>query len=262
MVKRTGLLPFLGTLALLMNPVKAHAQLDFRNLDEGRPLRTEDAYPVERYAFELVAGYSYESEPGDLRAHTLLPELAYGIVSNGMIGFAAPLAAQLTPNGTDYGLAGVELFALFNFNTEAPLLPALSVRVDAAFPVGALAGDETALAFTGIATRSWGRTRTHVNAGATFAGGGGARWHVSGAVDRTLIRKSMLVGAELRVQEAGEGLPVELTGALGARMQLTPTAVIDLGIARRLRADVGPDLALTFGYSRAFAIAGLIPAIR
>ena len=179
-----------------------------------------------------------------------------------MIGFAAPLAAQLTPNGTDYGLAGVELFALFNFNTEAPLLPAISVRVDAAFPVGALAGDETALAFTGIATRSWGRTRTHVNAGARFAGGGGARWHVSGAVDRTLIRKSMLVGAELRVQEAGEGLPVELTGALGARMQLTPTAVIDLGIARRLRADVGPDLALTFGYSHAFAIAGLIPAIR
>jgi hypothetical protein len=81
-------------------------------------------------------------------------------------------------------------------------------------------------------------------------------------MDRTLIRKSILVGAEIRVRDTGQGLPAEVSGALGARMQLTPTAVIDLGVARRLRADVGPDLGLTFGFSQAFSIAGLIPAIR
>jgi hypothetical protein len=30
------------------------AQIDYRNLDDHRPVRTEDAYPIERYAFELL----------------------------------------------------------------------------------------------------------------------------------------------------------------------------------------------------------------
>jgi hypothetical protein len=30
------------------------AQMDYRNLDDDRPTRVEDAYPAERYAFELI----------------------------------------------------------------------------------------------------------------------------------------------------------------------------------------------------------------
>lgn len=39
-----------------LNPVQAH--IDYRNLDDHRPVRTEDAYPIERHAFELIVPYS------------------------------------------------------------------------------------------------------------------------------------------------------------------------------------------------------------
>jgi hypothetical protein len=46
------------------------------------------------------------------------------------------------------------------------------------------------------------------------------------------------------------------------RYQLSPYAVLDAGIGRRLRRDTGPDVEVTVGYSRAFAIPGLMPAGR
>ena len=42
----------------------AWAQIDYRNLDDERPVVTEDAYPVERYAFEFLAPYLFEAEAG------------------------------------------------------------------------------------------------------------------------------------------------------------------------------------------------------
>jgi hypothetical protein len=55
-------LAFLATAALGAFPAgQLAAQIDYRNLDEGRPLQTEDAYPIERHAFELVIPYEYEN---------------------------------------------------------------------------------------------------------------------------------------------------------------------------------------------------------
>ena len=39
-------------------PARVWAQIDYRNLDDDRPVVTEDAYPVERYAFELLGAIS------------------------------------------------------------------------------------------------------------------------------------------------------------------------------------------------------------
>ena len=41
------------------------AQTDFRNLDEARPIRTEDALPVDHYGFELSLPYALEAEARD-----------------------------------------------------------------------------------------------------------------------------------------------------------------------------------------------------
>jgi hypothetical protein len=51
------------------------AQIDYRNLDDHRPVRTEDAYPIERYAFELLVPYEYENAPAGEARHAITPEL-------------------------------------------------------------------------------------------------------------------------------------------------------------------------------------------
>jgi hypothetical protein len=255
-----------ATVSVIDSPLLA--QIDYRNLDEGRPVTTEDAYPVERYAFELVLPYLYANEPGPRRSHLVVPELAFGIAPNMHVGAKLPLAALAREGpggGTDWGFGGPRLFALYNFNTEAPTLPAFALRTDLALPLGDLAGDDVRVALTGIATRSWGRTRAHFNAAAGFGGRSGTapihgvpEWAASVAVDRTLLRRSLLVIGALGAREHTDDA-TEVTVGFGARMQLTPTIVVDAGVERRL-GERGPDLGLTVGLSHAFAFAGLMPS--
>jgi hypothetical protein len=242
------------------------AQIDYRNLDDDRPVRVEDAYPVERFAFEALLPYVVEREAGGITTHSVVPELSYGLFRNAQFGLKLPFALQDGPGNTHTGLSGLRLFALYNFNTESRLLPALSLRVDGAFPVGALAGGKTRVAFKAIATRSWGRNRIHLNgAYAVGADGAGAaaeglpRWWAGGAIDRTLFRQSTLVIGEVYVLKVERGAPAEVNASIGMRYQWTTTTVFDFGVTRRLKAGVGPDIAVTVGLSHAFAIPGLMP---
>lgn len=244
----------------------ATAQIDYRNLDDDRPVRVEDAYPAERYAFELLIPYSYERERGGATIHASVLELEYGVLRNAHVGVKAPLAAVREVGRTNRGLSGLRLFALYNFNTESVLLPAVSLRADAAFPVGALGGNETQVALKAIATRSWGRNRIHLNGALRLAGDGAGpavegleRWWAGAAFDRTLFRQSLLVLGEVYASRLATGTPLEVNASLGLRWQWRPTTVIDVGVSRRLRQNVGPDYGLTFGISNAFAIAGLMP---
>lgn len=248
----------------------AHAQIDYRNLDEGRPTRTEDAYPVERFAFELVVPYQYENESGPGRGHLVAPELAYGVSANTMVGLKLPFAAldRGADVDTQLGFGGPRLFALYNFNTESSVLPAFAFRADASIPLGNLAGDQMRGSITAIATRSWGRTRAHVNVTAGLGSEPAVSdelpvhatpaWGAGAAVDRTFLRRSLVVIAEVTVREAvGESI-TEVSAGLGGRMQLTPTLVLDAGIERRLT-EAGADIGLTVGLTHAFALAGLMP---
>ncbi len=258
-------------LYLFALPGTAAAQIDYRNLDDERPVATEDAYPVERYAFEILAPYRFERERGGGEVHLFVPELEYGLLSNTQLGLDVPLAVVDRPVGqrSDWGLAGLRLFALYNFNTESQTLPAFSLRTDVSLPVGSLAGDGARVSLKAIATRSWGRTRLHLNAVRGFGTEDDLspaealpRWAYSLAADRTLFRKSiLLVGEILASREVRKAL-VEVNGALGVRYQWTPTLVLDLGIARRLRDRVGPDLEVTFGVSHAFALSRLMRGAR
>lgn len=245
------------------------AQTDYRNLDDDRPLETEDAYPIERHAFEFLLPYTFEDERSGVRLHTFVPEVAYGIIRNGQVGIKAPIAGLTGAGSSDWGLAGLRVFGLYNLNTEGRLLPALSGRGDILLPVGALAGDATRVTLKAIATRSWGRNRLHLNAAWTLgsetdlaAAESGSRWRYSLAIDRTLFRQSMLVAGELVAQRPVRGAPLELNLAFGTRIQWTPTTVLDLGVRRRLRKVAGPDLGITVGLSHAFALPWLMPAGR
>jgi hypothetical protein len=243
------------------------AQIDYRNLDDDRPVVTEDAYPVERYAFEVLAPYRYEAETNGIRLHTTVPEAAYGLTRNAQVGVKLPLAAVDDGTGTDWGLAGLRVFGLYNFNTESRRLPALALRADATFPVGSLAGEGSRFALKAIATHSWGRMRAHLNASRGFGSEDALsvaeslnRWNASLAIDHTFFRSSILLIGEVAVSQTVRDAPAGVNASLGGRWQWTPTLVIDAGVTRRLRSGTGPDIALTIGLSHAFAIRGLMPA--
>ncbi len=250
-------------------PRAASAQIDYRNLDDERPVATEDAYPIERYAFELLVPYRYERMAGGESLHLFGLEAGYGVYDNAQLGIELPFAGvdPADPGETEWGLAGVELFALYNLNTESPTLPALSLRSDMSLPVGALAGEATRLSLKAIATRSWGFYRFHFNVSRSFGSEdapGAAevlpRWSYGFAVDRTLFRRSVLLVGEIVTRRPVAGAPAEVNAAIGARYQWSPTVVTDIGIARRLRNEAGPDLALTIGLSHAFGLDWLMPA--
>jgi hypothetical protein len=255
-------------LLLLLLPAGLPAQIEYRNLDDGHPATTEDAYPVERYAFELSAPYRFEAEAGGAELHLLVPELVHGVAGNTGIGVKLPLAAVAEETDTDWGLAGLHIFGLFNFTTETPRLPALSLRADVSVPVGGLAGDDARVALKAIATRSWGRTRVHLNATRGFGSEDALsavepiqRWSASLAIDRTLFRSSMLLVGEVATEQAVSGARLAVDASVGARWQWTPTLVLDAGVTRRLR-NVGPDIALTVGLSHAFALPVFMPGVR
>lgn len=256
-----------GLFAAAVGAPSAAAQIDYRNLDDERPVRTEDAYPAERYAFELLAPYTFDREQGGGRTHLFAPEIEYGVLRNAQIGVKVPLATSDAGAGTDWGLAGLVVHGLYNFNTETRFLPALALRTDLGLPVGALAGDNARLTLKAIATRSWGLTRVHVNVARTFGSESNLarveppeRWFYSIAADRTFFRQSLLLVGEVGASQLVRDAPTQVTGALGIRYQWAPTLVVDLGVARRLRDVGGPDYALTFGLSHAFALGGLMPA--
>ena len=258
----------LTILALLAFSVEAQAQIDYRNLDDDRPVVTEDAYPVERYAFEFLLPYRFENEIGSQHIHSTVPEVTYGLIRNAQVGLKLPFAAAHDGAVTEWGLAGVRLFSLYNLNTETRWLPALAVRADVSFPVGSLAGDETRFAVKAIATRSWGRMRIHLNASRGFgpeevlaAAEPISRWNGSVALDRTFFRSSFLLIGEIVASQSVRNAPTAVNASIGGRWQWTPTLVLDVGVTRRLR-SAGPDLGLTVGMSHAFALRGLMPGAR
>ncbi len=263
-VVRAGLAMLL--LAGLAAP--GQAQLDYRNLDDDRPTLIEDAYPVERYAFEYLASWRYSRHGGNGGVHAFVPELEYGALPNFHLGVKLPIAGSPGPEGRRWGVAGLRVFTLYNFNTESAWLPALSVRADGSFPVGSLAGEKTRVSLKAIATRSFGMSRVHLNGAYTFGAEGALaaadaahRWWAGAAVDRTLFRQSILVLAEVYALRSESSVPLEVNASAGLRYQWTPTMVLDLGVARRLRSE-GPDLEVTIGLTRAFALAGLMPTGR
>jgi hypothetical protein len=263
-------LALIGVGGLITPPSIGQAQIDYRNLDDDRPTLIEDAYPAERYAFELLAPWRFSRDRTGGSLHAFIPELEYGVLRNGHLGVKLPIAgARDVGGGREWGISGLRVFALYNFNTESRFLPALSLRSDVTFPVGRLAGEGTRVSAKAIATRSWGRYRLHVNGAYTFgrdrplaATEAANKWWYGAAVDRTLYRTSMLIIGEVYALRSVSAEPVQVNASVGLRFQLTPYLVFDAGIARRLRKATGPDLELTAGFSRAFAIPGFMPAGR
>lgn len=253
--------------ALMAFAAPAAAQTDYYNTDLGRPVRIEDAAPVERYAFELqLAPVRLEREGGGAYHWELAPELAYGILPRTQVEVAFPLAVEDGGDDRSVGLAGIEVAALYNLNVETRTLPALAVAAEVLLPVGSLGPDETYTSLKGIATRTFSGARVHVNGQYTFGPDAGAddrvgdasRWMAGVAIDRALPLRSLLViGDVYAEQPLVDGAELAWTAEAGFRYQTSPQFNIDFGGGRRFTGDQG--WFLTFGAAHAFAVRNLLP---
>lgn len=243
----------------------ASAQTDYYNTDAGRPITVEDAYPVERRAFELqLAPIRLERAAGGLYTWGLEPEIAYGILPGTHVELGFPLAFRDGAAGTrSSGLAGIELGVFHNLNVETTI-PALALAAEAILPAGPLAPDRTYASAKAIATKTFSWARFHVNGQYTFGEAPDAlaapaahelsRWMAGVAVDRTMPLRSMLLTGELVTRQPmhdEDDLAWEV--GTGLRYQYSPRTALDAGIGRQL---TGADRAwsLTFGAAYAFGL--------
>jgi hypothetical protein len=245
------------------------AQTDYYNTDSGRPVRIEDAYPVERYAFELqVAPLRLERSDGGVYTWEFEPELAYGILPRTNVEIGFPLVVSEGEGGDRAtGLGGVDLSVFHNLNVETAGLPAFGLAANVLLPVGSFAPDRTYSSVKAIATRTFSFSRFHVNAQYTFGSAPGSeedvgevsRWTAGVAVDKTFpLRAMLLIGDVYVEQPLHEDAELSWTVEAGTRYQLNPFFALDAGIGRRL---TGEDQGwfLTLGAARAFAVRWLFP---
>lgn len=261
-------------------PTLLGAQTDYYNTDAGRPVLIEDAYPTERYAFELqLAPLRLERQQGGVYNWGVEPEIAYGILPRTQVEVGVPLTlVDAGGLGQEFGVAGIDLSVLHNLNVETSI-PAFGVAAEVLLPVGRFAPDRIYPSVKGIATRTFSFARVHVNGRVTFgsapsddarspddepfeveAGGEElSRWIAGVAVDKVFpLRSLLLIGdlyARQPLEEEGE---LEWNAGAGIRRQLSPYFAVDAGVGRRL---TGEDQAwfVTFGVARAFAVRSLIP---
>lgn len=245
------------------------AQTDFYNTDARRPVRIEDAYPVERYAFEAqVAPLRLERSDGGRYHWEIEPELAYGILPRTYVEVGLPLLFSDGEHGGEgFALGGIDLKLFHNLNAETRTLPAFAVAANVLLPVGSVAPDRIYPAVTGIATRTFRLARVHVNGQYTFGStpemddnvGEASRWLAGVAVDKTFPLQSALIIGDVYAEQplhADEG--VRWTVEAGTRYQLNPFFALDAGIGRHLSGDERGWF-ITFGAARAFAVRSLMP---
>ena len=251
--------------ALLLAPALLSAQpAYFSNTDAGRPLRTEDAPALPRYALDIHLAPVWRAS-GDASAWGGTVGLFYGLVPRTQIEVEFPVIVPTAAGSARADLLGVQLAAQHNLNVERRVWPALAVEGGVRMAGGAVRRTHTSI--KGIATKTFRWARLHVNSEAAFGNEPQDsralqslnRWQTGVAADRAFVRNALLIGAEVVAAQPLDVLAgVQWSAASGARYQLTQRTAFDARLSRTLtgaRREWGIGIALT----RFVALPGLLP---
>jgi hypothetical protein len=226
-------------LALLLGlPANTAYAIDHDNLDEGRPLRLEDAYPIAAGEWALETGAAV-STPRKSRTRGLFPaEVLYGLAPNLQVSLRTTLITDPKRIEEQTKSGDLQLSGLYNFNQETLRLPAFGLRATVNLPTGT-ASSGVDFRIKGLVTKSMGRLSIHFNSAyevfsgtAPFERDGrygldlGASYPV-GAPKHTL---TTLLGDVFTEQAPRRGDPQIAGAEIGLRHQLTPWTVLDAGI--------------------------------
>lgn len=238
-------------LALL--PGVAVAQTDHDNIDAGRPLRFEDAEPISFRSLAFEYGFGLNAPRGRNLGLDGQIEFLYGINLNGQleIGFSPLLGGRSGTSSTTAGVGDYDLAYLYSLRQESRRSPALALKAELSLP--GQTGGATNFRLRGIATRTVGAyDRVHFNVDADFSRGRGRLGAILGY--------SRPLGYPTRFDTTGVAEIAylgdrTLSVGLGVRRQISPRAVLDLGIQSDLLPGRGVDgnvLRLVAGYSVSF----------
>ena len=104
------------SLALLMVTAPAAYAIDHKNLDEGRPLRLDDAYSIAsgELAVEVGAGFALERRGPDRGVFPL--EILYGALPNLQLGLGTTLLTDPHEVHEQTKSGDLRVSGLYNFN--------------------------------------------------------------------------------------------------------------------------------------------------
>jgi hypothetical protein len=236
-----------GTIAMLiilMGPTLAWG-LDHDNLDPNRPIAIEDAYVLPEGEIGVEGGMIFNDRNRGKGRFGFQPQIIYGVFANTQIELMSTTLTEPNTVAGDDKSGDLSLGVLYNFNTETLNVPAFAMRLEFGFPTGVNSrGIDTEL--TGVMTRSFGRWRTHLNAGYTFLGSPQGReragiYRVVAAASYPLgypmsFRDTIIANVFTRQPDlVGQQDPIGL--GIGLRHQVSSRIVGDAGIGSEL---IGP----------------------
>jgi hypothetical protein len=241
--------------ALLLSPISASA-IDHKNLDEGRPLRLEDAYAIStgEIALEAGAGVTLQRRGPDRGFFPV--ELLWGALPNVQIGVGTVLSTDPREIDERPKSGDLHVGALYNFNQETLGVPAFGARLGLDVPTG-VDSRGVAVEVKGLVTKSFERLSIHFNAGYGFFTDSrdderdGQYRLVLGAsypVGAPKFTRATLVADVFTEQSVHRGESNVVGTEVGMRFQLTPRIVWDVGI--------GTDFAGPADRSRFFGVTG------
>lgn len=243
----------------LLTPFFPAIALDHGNLDEGRPLLVQDAYPVSQgeLVIETGAGFASQKRTSD---HWFFPiQFVYGILPNtqlevGTMFFTDPHDIDEPGKSGDMGIS-----ILYNFNQETVTLPAFALKGSLQFPTGVdSSGIESEI--TGIVTKSLGRLTLNFNAGYQWIGGhdpdqrNGVYKFVFGGgypVGAPMYTRTIILADVYLQQSSLRGEKETLGAEIGFRLQLRERLVLDFGFGSELS---GPSDRASFFVTAGFSV--------
>jgi hypothetical protein len=230
------------SLALLMAVAPAAYAIDHKNLDEGRPLRLDDAYAIAsgELAVEVGAGFALERRGPDRGVFPL--EVLAGAFPNLQLGLGTTLLTDPREVHEQAKSGDLRVSGLYNVNQETLTLPAFGLKLELNLPTGVdSAGVDVEV--KGIVTRSIDRLSLHLNAGYAFLSGTtgeerDGRYEVTlGAsypVGAPHYTRTTLVGDLFTGPGDRRGGANVFGAEVGFRHQLTQRVVVDAGIGSEL----------------------------
>lgn len=234
---------------------------DHANLDEGRPLRLEDAYAIADGEIALEIGGGFTLPRRGSNQGVFPAELLFGALPNLQLSVGTTLATD--PWGIDDRprSGDIQVSALYNFNQETISLPAFALKVGVDTPTG-VGGRGYGLELKGIITKSLERLSLHLNVGyellvATGRGDRDGRYKLTLGASYPLgaphFTRATLVGDVFAEQSTRRGEATVVGLEVGVRYQLTPRIVWDVGIGTECagpahRSDLFMTTGLSFGF--------------
>jgi hypothetical protein len=153
----------IATIAVTVFAESGGAQVGYRNLDGGRPVRVEDAAPTERHALDLdlTTRFDFLSR---LRERVLIePRMAYGFFPNTEFSIRVPIFFRERSQSPRSGISGFGIGGKRELRLESNRLPAVGLAVETFLPVGPNAA-RPAYSAKALMTRSFPAGRLHLNA--------------------------------------------------------------------------------------------------